>query len=396
MAERVVVLGMAGDRATGPVDELASATLVVGARRHLGAVGLADEARAVPVGGDDGALGEVLDHIEGADGPVVVLASGDPGFFGIVRILGERLGPERLSVHPAPSAVSLAFARLGVSWDDATVVSAHGRRLGDAVDAAAGSAKVAVLTSPDNPPEIVGRALLDRGAPSRRVVVCSDLGHGDERVVETDLAGLAAGTWDPLSVTVLLAGDGVAEDVSLAWGRTEQAFAHRARMVTKSEVRAVVLARLGLLPSGGGTVMWDVGAGSGSVAIEAKILAPGLRVAAVERRSDDCARIEANASASGVRVEVVEGEAPSALEGLPDPDRAFVGGGGLGVLRAVLGRLRPGGRIVATYAALDRAVEAYRLLGSMSEVAVARAEPLADSAVRLAAENPVFVVWGSR
>jgi len=114
---------------------------------------------------------------------------------------------------------------------------------------------------------------------------------------------------------------------------------------------------------------------------------------AVERGGEDVRRIEANASAHGVTVDVVHGEAPCALDALPEPDRAFVGGGGIAVLDAVLARLRPDGRVVATFAALDRAAAAYQRLGNLAEVSIARGRPLAGG-VRLQAENPVFVVWG--
>ena len=161
-------------------------------------------------------------------------------------------------------------------------------------------------------------------------------------------------------------------------------------MVTKAEVRAVALGKLALPATG---VLWDVGAGSGSVAIECSRLAPGLRVFAVERRADDVERIRRNARGTGVMV--VEGEAPAVLAGLPDPDRVFVGGGGLDVLESVVDRLRPGGLVVATYAALDRAAAAAGRLGQMVQVAVSRGAPLGGSgALRLAAENPVFVCWG--
>jgi precorrin-6Y C5,15-methyltransferase (decarboxylating) len=159
-------------------------------------------------------------------------------------------------------------------------------------------------------------------------------------------------------------------------------------MITKAEVRAVVLAKLALPPAG---VLWDVGAGSGSVALEAAALRPGLAVYAVER---DATHLRANAA--GSRVVVVEGEAPVALADLPDPDRAFVGGGGPAVLDAVLARLRPGGVAVATYAALDRAAAAAARLGSLVQLSVARGERLPDGSLRLAAANPVFVVWGTR
>jgi precorrin-6Y C5,15-methyltransferase (decarboxylating) len=182
----------------------------------------------------------------------------------------------------------------------------------------------------------------------------------------------------------------VADAPTLEWGRSEQWFAARGGLVTKAEVRAVALGKLALPASG---VIWDVGAGSGSVAIEVAAIALQSRVIAIERHADDVRRIEANARAHGVTIEVVNGEAPGVLEPLPDPDRVFVGGGGTAVLDAVLARLRPGGRVVATFAALDRAAAAYERLGNLAEVSVARGMPLAGG-VRLQAENPVFVVWG--
>src|SRR5205823_13073110 len=188
------------------------------------------------------------------------------------------------------------------------------------------------------------------------------------------LEELAAGSFDPMSVVVLLEGDGVAEAPTLEWGRPEGRFTARDGLVTKAEVRAVALGKLAL-PRGG--VVWDVGAGSGSVAVEIAAIAPGLRVVAVERRADDIRRIEANAHAHGAAVEVVHGEAPGALDKLPDPDRVFVGGGGIAVLDAALARLRPGGRVVATFAALDRAAAAYERLGNLAEVSVARGRSIA-------------------
>jgi precorrin-6Y C5,15-methyltransferase (decarboxylating) len=285
----------------------------------------------------------------------------------------------------------MAFARLGLPWDDATVVSAHGRSLDDAARRVAAAPKAAVLTAPGTPPEVVGRALLGVGARHARVIVCSRLGGADESVTDTDLAGLAAGSWDPLSVVVLLDGPAVAATPTLAWGLPDRGFAHRDGMVTKAEVRAVVLGKLALPPTG---VLWDVGAGSGSVAVECARLAPRLRVVAVERGADDAARIAANAAAHAVAVEVVKGDAPEALDGLPDPDRVFVGGGGLAVLDAALDRLRPGGRAVASYAALDRAAGAFQRLGHVVEVGVSRGQSVPGGGVRLAAENPVFVAWG--
>jgi precorrin-6B C5,15-methyltransferase / cobalt-precorrin-6B C5,C15-methyltransferase len=314
-------------------------------------------------------------------------------------VAAARFGAGALDIHPAPSSVAVAFARAGVHWDDAVVVSAHGRPLAAAVEAVVARPKAAVLTAPDQPPEALGRALLDAGCGPRRVTVCAELGHAGEAVTRTDLGGLAAGSYPPLAVVVLEApgpldaprpGAVAVAGPTLAWGLPEDRYAHRAGMVTKAEVRAVALGKLALPGAG---VLWDVGAGSGSVALECARLAPGLRVFAVERRADDAVRLRENAR--GTAVVVVEGEAPGALAELPDPDRVFVGGGGLDVLESVVGRLRSGGLVVATYAALDRAAAAADRLGHVVQVAVSRGVPLGGSgALRLAAENPVFVCWG--
>jgi precorrin-6Y C5,15-methyltransferase (decarboxylating) len=236
---------------------------------------------------------------------------------------------------------------------------------------------------------MLGKELLALGSGHTSVAVCTRLGMEGESVTTTDLPGLAEGMWDPLSVVVLLTGP--APDKALAWGLPDTEFEHRDGMVTKAEVRAVALGKLDL-PSHG--VVWDVGAGSGSVAIECARLMQSSNVYAVERSPEDALRIAGNADRHQVAVTVIEGSAPAALTGLPDPDRAFVGGGGLDVLDAVLDRLRPGGRVVATYAALDRAAGAADRLGALVQVGAARGERLPDGSWRLAAENPVFVCWG--
>ena len=155
-------------------------------------------------------------------------------------------------------------------------------------------------------------------------------------------------------------------------------------------MRAVALGKLNLPERG---VLWDVGAGSGSIAIECARLAPGLAVFAIERSADDADRIRRNVAAHAVRVAVVHSEAPAAFVGLPAPDRVFVGGGGLDVLEQALAVLRPDGRLVATHVLVDRAAAAWRLLGNSVQVSVARGAPIADG-FRLQAENPVFISWG--
>ncbi|HVL28931.1 MAG TPA: precorrin-6y C5,15-methyltransferase (decarboxylating) subunit CbiE [Acidimicrobiales bacterium] len=386
----VVVVGLQGGEWFGASAgaALREADVLAGAPRHLAALphDLPGERRA------SSSVDELVTTAAAARSAgrrACLVASGDPGFFGIVRLAAARLGPGALAVHPAPSAVSLAFARLGCSWDDAVVVSAHGRPLHEAVVVAAAAPKAAVLTAPGAPPESLGRALVAAGCGPRQVAVCVRLGEPSEAVAHTDLDGLASGSFDPLAVVVLRTP--ALSAPTLAWGRPDRSYSHRHGMITKAEVRAVALGKLALPPAG---VLWDVGAGSGSVGIECARLAPGLAVYALERRAGEVERIRANAAGTP-SVRAVHGEAPAALAALPDPDRAFVGGGGLGVLDAVLARLRPGGVVVATYASLDRAASAARRLGSLVQVAVSRGMPVGpDGGLRLAAENPVFVCWG--
>ena len=391
--DEVTIVGLHGGAWFGAAAgrALEAATVVVGAPRHLAALSPHLTAQRVPLSAPlDRVLEDVARRRDFGE-KVCLVVSGDPGFFGLARLARARLGPSGLAVHPAPSAVALAFARAGLAWDDAVVVSAHGRALEPAVDAVIHHSKTAVLTSPDHPPESLGRALAAAGCARREVVVAARLEEPGEKVWTGDLAGLAGGRFDALSVVLCLAPDpGDDSTPAWAWGLPDHTYLHRDGLITKAEVRAVALGKL-RLPAAG--VLWDVGAGSGSVAAECARLSPGLRVFAIERRPDDAHRLLANLAGTGATV--VEGDAPEILAGLPDPDRVFVGGGGLAVLDAVLSRVRPGGSVVATYAALERAAAAATKLGHLVQVAVSRGVAIgADGAVRLAADNPVFVCWG--
>jgi precorrin-6B C5,15-methyltransferase / cobalt-precorrin-6B C5,C15-methyltransferase len=391
----ISVVGLVGGTSFGDEARAAigDATVLIGSQRQLALVKSGAHATRVVLQGALGALFDCIDDHRRSGASVCVLASGDPGFFGIVRALRQRFGGAALRVHPAPSSIALAFARVARSWDDAVIVSAHGRPIGQAVDIARRHEKVAVLTSPEHPPEAIGAALLHAACAARHVTVVSRIGEPGEVTVEGDLSMLAAGTFDPLSVVILETEHPDATDrgPGVAWGLDSSRFAHRAGMITKAEVRAVVLGKLALPRTG---VLWDVGAGSGSVGIEAAGLCPDLRVIAIERDAASAERIGINASEHGVDIEVIHGDAPDALAALPDPDRVFVGGGGLLTLETVLERLRPDGTVVATYAVLDRAVQAWHALGSVIQIGISRGIATGELGVRLSAENPVFVCWG--
>jgi precorrin-6Y C5,15-methyltransferase (decarboxylating) len=375
------------------------AALVVGGRRHLESLGVASGRAAVLEGDLSGALGRIGE----SEGPVAVLASGDPGFFGIVRLLAERFGREDLRVLPAVSSVALAFARAGLPWDDAVAVSAHGRDPRRAVNVCLAHPKVAVLTSPDSGPAELAQELAGAG---RTLYVAERLGGPDERCFSGSVGEVAGMTWrDPNVVLVVDEGRAVGPKGWLSpgaqspgrWALLEDAFEHRSGMITKPEVRALVLARLG---PGPGDLVWDVGAGSGSVAIECARL--GAAAVAVERDPESCERIRRNAERHGAYVRIMEGEAPEALRNLPEPDAAFVGGSGGGFEEIVeLCAARARRSVVLTLVTLERVVPAAKLLedrGLEVETTFLQASRVRGVGPlhRLAAETPVFVVSGSR
>ncbi|MEW2513164.1 precorrin-6y C5,15-methyltransferase (decarboxylating) subunit CbiE [Streptomyces sp. NPDC046870] len=400
----ITVVG-AGTGAPVPADVLAGAALVVGGRRHLDAVRLPEGAERVVLGPLAPALETIAGYV-GKELPVVVLASGDPGFFGIVRALAERFGSGLLDVRPGVSSVAAAFARIGLPWDDAVVVSAHGRDLRTAVNVCRARPKVAVLTGPGAGPAELGAAL----PGDRTLVVASALGDPQrERVERVTAAEAAVRDWGT-AVSVVLCLDGARALGTVRtvagvpgapdrWALEEGAFTHRDSMITKFEVRALALARLGPRL---GDLVWDVGAGSGSVAVECARL--GAAVVAVEKSPDGVARIRANADAHGVGVDVVHGSAPDALAGLAgDPDAVFVGGGGRELPAVVTACARRARRtVVVAMAALDRVPAARQALAEAGFTCdgvllqSSRLAPLPGDVTRLAATNPVFLLWGVR
>ncbi|MFC7306670.1 precorrin-6y C5,15-methyltransferase (decarboxylating) subunit CbiE [Streptomyces monticola] len=413
---KISVIGTGTGAPLDPAAEaaLAGATLVVGGQRHLNAARERfGEFRAgveqVVLGALAPALDTVEKHREAGRGPVVVLASGDPGFFGIVRALAERFGPATLDVRPGVSSVAMAFARAGLPWDDAVVVSAHGRDLRTAVNVCRAHPKAAVLTGPGAGPAEIGAELVHRAA-NRTLVVAAALGDPEHERVEWVSAAEAAARddWgDAVSVVLCLdEARSVAPVRTVAgaqpgpgrWALDESEFGHRDSMITKFEVRALALSRMGPRL---GDLVWDVGAGSGSMAVECARF--GAAVVAIEKTSDGIDRIRANAAAHGVDVRPVHGAAPTVLSHLADPDAVFVGGGGgdlPGIVKICARRTRR--TVVVALAALDRvpavrsalADAGYDVDGVLLQSS--RLAPLPGDVSRLAANNPVFLLWGDR
>ncbi|WP_108933826.1 precorrin-6y C5,15-methyltransferase (decarboxylating) subunit CbiE [Streptomyces ardesiacus] len=357
MADRVTVIGWDGSPLTAAArSALGAATLVAGAAHHLALPEVPPAAERIRLGSVALAARRLAAH----RGTTVVLADGDPGFFGVVRTLRAPEFGLEVEVVPAVSSVAAAFARAGMPWDDAQVVVAHPRTLRRAVNVCRAHTKVAVLTSPGAGPAELG--LLMEGV-HRTFVICEELGTTRERVTVVTSDKAADHTWRDPNVVIVAggstgpatAGDGAGwfagRDPATGprgWSLPATAYDGDLGEGETDLLRTAQLARLGPRL---GDLVWDIGCGSGAFATEAA--RAGAAVIAVDRDRDACARTEATARRFGVQLQTVHGTAPHVLENLPEPDVVRVGGGGAAVVSAVADR-RPQ-RIVAHAATRDEA-----------------------------------------
>jgi precorrin-6Y C5,15-methyltransferase (decarboxylating) len=367
------------------VGKLQEAKLVVAPDAILGRLKVTGATTA------DGTLLETIDgHLERGEGPAVVVAEGDPGFFGVVRTLREHgLKPD---VLPATSLITRAFACAGLNWEDALVVAPSGpEQLSRVVNACRAHPKVALLVVPGVGPAEIAREL----APTtpRALIVCEDLGGPDERVTHSRMGEATTRPWkDP---DVVLVVDPLHRPRQSGWvagaqpGPSEWALPYESRL--PAEVRAFILAKLGPRL---GDLIWDVGAGEGEIAVECARM--GAAVMAVEREESACAKLRSNVLAHGVKVALTRGQAPPALEPLPDPDAVFVGGGGPDVVVACAARgpralVCAFGRVEQVAAVLERLRE-HGYHGEGSQILASKLVLNPDGSHRLTASDPVFVV----
>ena len=357
---------------------VSDADIVFGGERHLrlAATLIRGEARPWPSPFSRG-IDEVL-ALRGRQ--VCVLASGDPFHYGVGSVLAGHVAPEETLVVPAPSAFSLAAARLGWALPDIALLSVHGRALDRIRPVLHPGARVLALTSDSKGPEALARLLAETGFGQSKLTVLEALGGARERVRGTTAAGFDLGgvaDLNTVAIEVVAAPD--ARIIAYTPGLADALFEHDGQ-ITKREVRAVTLAALAPLK---GELLWDIGAGSGSVAIEWMLADPSLRAIAVEARADRAARIRRNAAAFGVPgLEVVEGRAPEALAGLATPDAVFIGGGASegGVIDAAISALRSGGRLAVNAVTLETEEELIArhaaLGGTLTRIEISRAEPV--------------------
>lgn len=343
---------------------------------------------------------------------IAVLCSGDPMFFGIGRTLAHRFGRERLVIVPNITSVQALCARICESLDKIDAVSFHGRKsetgIDRVLDSLARGRKVAVFTDPEHKPQWIAGELAKSPYSECKLTVGEDLGAPSERVRSFSPSDVAGEEFSPLNVVLVQPAEHVIEpdkrvDPGRIFGFADEAFEREAGMITKMEVRAVALA---LLQLGPGQTLWDIGAGTGSVSIEAARIARLNRVFAVEKNRARYSNLLQNLERFGVSgVQAVCASASEAIGAFPDPDRVFIGGSGddLGaVLESVARRLLPGGRVVQTVVllqTLEKVTTFWKDMDfevSMVQLQVNRSVPTGSS-LRFEALNPVFIVsaWRS-
>jgi len=381
------------------LDLVAKAELLIGGQRQLDLFpDFQGETLAI-----EGDLPAIVDKLGARRGRAVVLASGDPLFFGIGRYLLRNLPGSEIEFVPNVSSVQYAFAKIKEPWDDAVFISAHGRGLKGAVDRIVANDKAAVLTDERNTPAAIARELTERGRDGYAAWLCENLGTREEKIIATDVAGLLKIDAAPLNVLILIKQyDAEGEEYVPTLGIPDEEFATVKKLITKEEIRVVTLAKLKLRHD---MTLWDVGAGSGSISIEADHLLPNGRIFAIERNLECREFIKQNLKKFNARnVTLVEGDAPACLEALPDPDRVFIGGSGghlWSILQQADQRLAPGGRIVLNAITLDTltaATEFFENAGYQVEVTtvnIARTRPLSDYKM-FEAYNPVYIVTAEK
>jgi precorrin-6B C5,15-methyltransferase / cobalt-precorrin-6B C5,C15-methyltransferase len=399
----VTLVGIADDgcaslspRAFGAVSR---AQVLAGGERHLAFFERFTGERIVLKNG----IGASLDRIAelANEHNVCVLASGDPLFFGIGSLIIKRWGIRHVEILPQPSSMQWAFAKAGLKWDDAAFISVHGRSARGLLTRLRRVGKVGIFTDAENSPPRLAALMKQHGETAWQAWLCENLAGPDERVRAFSIEELAAcSDVSPLNVLIL-------SRIDLAWRPPpaipfihEDEFAKRMPkkgLITKREVRLLSLAAMRIRPD---SVVWDIGAGSGSVSIEAAMMAPEGRVYAVEVDPEGVEICRENLRAHAIdNVDVIEGRAPEALAGLEDPDAVFVGGskGSMEeILDVALDRLREGGHIVANAITLENAAEihkSFKQRGIVPDVIllqVSRAEPLARY-LRYEALNPIQI-----
>ena len=405
--EKIHIIGIGDDGLAGLTqaarDIVGKAQLIVGSAQTLSAV-LYTGAELREVSGDLDALVSLID--DRSSDRIVVLTTGDPLFYGVARYLCERLGKDRFEVIPHVSMMQTAFARIKESWDEAYLANLASIPLERAVEKMRSAEKAGLFTTEQISPADVAAELSKRGIDYFTAFVCENLGSPNERVTQADLNELSSLDFAPLNVLILVRKPGVPDKPRTAstgrlFGNPDELFLQstpKRGLLTPTEVRVIALSLMELRPD---SIVWDIGAGSGSVSIEAARIACEGTVYAIEMDPEDHQLIQENATRFAVpNVVAVMGKAPEAWQDLPDADAIFVGGTGREVSEiaaASCARLRPGGRIVVNCGSISNLSAVSEVLRNNTSdvevrmVNIAHATDQLDS-VRFESQNPTFLI----
>ncbi|WP_245415891.1 MULTISPECIES: precorrin-6y C5,15-methyltransferase (decarboxylating) subunit CbiE [Mesorhizobium] len=376
----LTIVGIGEDGIAGLGDEAKRA--ISGARHVFGGARHLELARGIIKGqAEQWPVPFAIDPVLALRGQsVCVLASGDPFFYGAGIALTRRIPAAEIRCLPSPSAFSLAASRLGWPLQNVECVSLHGRSINLLRPLLHPHRHILALTSDGLAPGEIAALITSIGFGGSRIAVLEALGGPAERIRWATADSFDIENISPLNVLAIeVESNSEARIISLANGLPDALFDTDGQL-TKSEVRAVTLS--GLAPRRG-ELLWDVGAGSGSIAIEWMLADPSIRAIAIEANKERAARVTANANSCGVPgLKLIEGAAPEALANLETPDAIFIGGGGSdpGVIPACIKGLKPGGRLVANAVTLE--MEALlldhhaRLGGELIRIAVSRAQPV--------------------
>jgi precorrin-6B C5,15-methyltransferase / cobalt-precorrin-6B C5,C15-methyltransferase len=356
---------------------LAQAEFVVGGKRHLALAGHLTAETLLWPSPIENALEAIAAH---RGRPACVLASGDPFFFGVGTVLMRRFAAGEMICVPAPSAFALAAARLGWSEQDCALISLHGRPLEAIIPHLEPGARILALSWDDATPAKLAALLSARGMGPSKLTVCEAMGGQSERIRETQAEMFALENVAALNAIALeVVNDRNARVLPRAAGLPDDWFEHD-EQITKRDIRAMTLSQLAPRR---GELLWDVGSGSGSVAIEWMLADPANRAVAIEARDDRAARVARNALSFGVpALSVVTGEAPQAFVDLPRPDAVFIGGGARSpeLIDRAIGALSAGGRLVVNAVTLETQAACVdwraRWGGELAQIAVSYGEPL--------------------
>ena len=375
----LIGIGEDGAEALSPAARtlLAQAQLIVGGARHLALAGpLAAKTMTWP-SPMEAAIPEILAR---RGSPVCVLASGDPFFYGAGSLLSTHVRPEEMQCLPAPSAFSLAAARLKWSLQECCLVSLHGREFERIIPALQPHAKILCLSWDETTTPRLAKLLCEKGLGPSRIIVMEAMGGPRERLRESTAQAFGMEGIDPLNlVAIEITATAQSQILPVASGLADSWFETDGQL-TKREVRAVALSSLAPRR---GELLWDVGAGSGSIAIEWLLCHPANRAIAIESRADRASRITRNALSLGVpQLEIITGKAPEAFANLPQPQAIFVGGGGgdTQLLDRAYAALPSGGRLVVNAVTIETEAELISrfkaLGGGLLRIEIAHADPL--------------------